>query len=184
MKRNHDTILDELLVLRCRRGDERALGELIERRQDRLFYFLRRLVASEQDAWDVLQQTWIKVFKNIKTLKEPDRLPVWLYAIARRTAESHWRGRYRREAHAEEHENLTEVAAAEVADTFDDAEQVHQGLSRISPAHREILTLHFLEDFSLDDLSEILGIPAGTAKSRLFYAKRALRAVLEGDETP
>ena len=48
----------------------------------------------------------------------------------------------------------------------------------------EILSLHFLEEFSVDDLSEILGIPPGTAKSRLFYAKRALRAVLEGDETP
>jgi RNA polymerase sigma factor (sigma-70 family) len=182
--RNHETILDELLVLRCRRGDERALGELIERWQDRLFYFLRRSLASEQDTWDVLQQTWLKVHKSIRSLQHPDRLPVWLYAIARRTALSHWRSHYRRDALAEEHENLSEVAAAEVTLAFDDAEQVHQGLSRISPAHREILTLHFLEDFTLDDLSEILGIPAGTAKSRLFYAKRALRAVLEGDFSP
>jgi RNA polymerase sigma factor (sigma-70 family) len=182
--RSRESILQELLVLRCQRGDERAVGELIHQWQDRLFYFLRRLVASEQDTWDVLQQTWLKVHRNIKTLNSPDRLPVWLYAIARRTALSHWRGRYRREAFAEEHKDLTDVPAADVAEAFDDAEQVHQGLSRISPAHREILSLHFLEEFSVDDLSEILGIPPGTAKSRLFYAKRALRAVLEGDETP
>ncbi len=182
MPRDKQTILQELLVLRCKRGDSRAFDELFRLWEERLFYYIRRLVANEADAWDVLQQTWIKVFKGIKTLDAPDRLPIWLYQVARYTALSHWRGHYRHQSRLEEIRDLTEIAAAHDVDRFDDVEQVHLGLSRISLAHREVLTLHFLEDFSLDQMAEILEIPPGTAKSRLFYAKRALRAVLEPKE--
>jgi RNA polymerase sigma-70 factor, ECF subfamily len=182
LPRDKQTILQELLVLRCIRGDSRAFDELFRQWEERLFYYIRRLVANEADAWDVLQQTWIKVFKGIKTLNTPERLPIWLYQIARCTALSHWRGHYRQQSRLEENSNLTEIAATDDIDRFDGAEQVHLGLSRISLAHREVLTLHFLENFSLEEMAEILGIPPGTAKSRLFYAKRALRAVLEPKE--
>ena len=77
---------------------------------------------------------------------------------------------------------MSAVAADEPTDPFEDCEQVHHGLSRISMAHREVLTLHFLEDFRLDQMAEILGIPEGTVKSRLFHARRALRAVLQQEE--
>jgi RNA polymerase sigma factor (sigma-70 family) len=182
VSRTKDAILQELLVLRCRRGERPAFDELIRLWERRLFYYVRRLVATEEDAWDVLQQTWMKVFKGIRTLNAPERLPIWLYQIARCTALSHWRGHYRQQARMEEHDDLSEIAAVDASDHFDDCEQVHLGLSRISLAHREVLTLHFLEDFSLEQMAEVLGIPPGTAKSRLFYAKRALRAVLERKE--
>jgi RNA polymerase sigma-70 factor (ECF subfamily) len=74
------------------------------------------------------------------------------------------------------------VAADGQPDSFDDAEQVHLGLSRLSPAHREVLMLYFLEDFSLDEMGQVLGIPSGTVKSRLFYGRQALRAALESKE--
>ncbi len=57
-------ILQELLLLRCQRGESEALDQLIRQREMRLFYYIRRLVASEQDAWDVLQQTWTRVLKG------------------------------------------------------------------------------------------------------------------------
>jgi RNA polymerase sigma factor (sigma-70 family) len=182
LPREKQAILQELLVLRCQRGDGRAFDELIRAWEGRLFYYVRRLVANEEDAWDVLQQTWMQVYKGIHTLKALDRLAIWLYQIARYKALSHWRGHYRQDARIEEHGDPTQLAASEEVDRFDDAEQVHLGLSRISPAHREVLTLHFLEAFSLDQMAEILDIPQGTAKSRLFHAKRALRAVLERKE--
>lgn len=77
---------------------------------------------------------------------------------------------------------MTELAGPEEDCRFENAEQVHFALNRISLAHREVLTLHFLEDLSLDQMTEILDIPLGTVKSRLSYAKRALRAVLEREE--
>jgi RNA polymerase sigma-70 factor (ECF subfamily) len=65
---------------------------------------------------------------------------------------------------------------------FDNADQVHHGLAQLSLPFREVLTLFFLEDFSIDAIAEIVGVPPGTVKSRLYYAKQALRAVLGKEE--
>lgn len=182
MARDKQAILLEILVLRCKRGEKPAFDELIRQWEGRLLYYVRRLVGTEEDAWDVLQQTWIKVLRGIKTLDDPQRLPAWLYQIARRTAASHWRKHYREEGRMDDHADLAELADAEEGWQFEDAEQVHRALSRISLAHREALTLYFLEDLSLEQMAEVLAIPVGTVKSRLCYAKRALRAVLERKE--
>ena len=182
MARDKQAILLELLVLRCKRGEKQAFDLLIRQWEGRLLYYVRRLVATEEDAWDVLQQTWIKAFRGIKTLDDPQRLPTWLYQIARRTAASHWRGHYREQARLEDDADMAELAEAEEGWHFEDAEQVHRALSRVSLAHREVLTLRFMDDLSLEQMAEVLAVPLGTVKSRLCYAKRALRAILEHEE--
>ncbi len=179
MPRDKQAVLLELLVLRCKRGERQAFDELARQWEQRLLYYVRRLVATEEDAWDVLQQAWMRVLKGIRSLDDPQRLPAWLYQIARCTAVSHWRGHYREQARMEENSELTELAETEESVPLEDAEQVHHALSRISLAHREVLTLYFLEDLSLEEMAEVLAIPVGTVKSRLCYAKRALRAMLE-----
>lgn len=148
MATDRQAILLELLVLRCRRGEKRAFDELIRQWEGRLLFYVRRLVATEEDAWDVLQHTWIKVFRGIKALDDPQCLPTWLYQIARRTAASHWRDQYREWARTDDNADLAELAAAEEGWYFEDAEQVHRALGRISLVHREVLTLHFLEESS------------------------------------
>ena len=65
---------------------------------------------------------------------------------------------------------------------FDDAEQVHYGLGRISLPHRDVLTLFFLQELSVEEIAQVLEVAAGTVKSRLYYAKKALKAVLEEEE--
>lgn len=179
MLRDKQAVLQELLVVRCGRGDRQAFDELIQQWQERLFYFVRRLVATEEDAWDVLQQTWLRVFRGIRTLREPDRLPVWLYQVARCAALSHLRARYRDRSRVEDDRELTAVAAADESIAFDNWEQVHTCLGQLSLAHREVLTLHFLEDFAIEQMAEVLDLPPGTIKSRLHYARRALRAAIE-----
>jgi RNA polymerase sigma-70 factor (ECF subfamily) len=189
MIQDKQTIADELLYLRCRRGDMQAWDALIQRWQPALLYYLRRLVASEEDAWDVLQQVWVRALRGIGSLGDARRLPAWLYKVARCTALSHWRGYYRSQArldgYAAAADHRDETAVSGDFDRFDDAEQVHRGLEKISPAHRDVLTLFFLQDLSLEEMAEVLEVPLGTAKSRLHYAKQALRAVLESqEETP
>jgi RNA polymerase sigma-70 factor (ECF subfamily) len=178
-----EKILGELLVLRCRRGDTAAWRELIRHWEPRLFYYVRRLVGGERDAWDVLQQTWLAPYKALPSLREPRALRQWLYRIAHRRAISHLR-----HVGAAPDAGAADIdAAAEVPDSgFDDptfasdaAERVHAGLSELSLAHREGLTLHFLEDASVEEIASVLDVPAGTVKSRLFHAKRALREVIE-----
>lgn len=181
MLRDKQVILQELLVLRCKRGERQAFDELVRQWEGRLLYYVRRLVATEEDAWDVMQETWLRVYKGIRSLDSPNSLATWLYQVSRCTALSHWRGHYRAHARLEESGNLEEIAAEE-PERFEDAEQVHRALSCISLAHREVLTLFFLEDLSQEQMAEVLRIPLGTVKSRLSYAKRALRSVLQQKE--
>jgi RNA polymerase sigma factor (sigma-70 family) len=177
-----DAIYCELLVLRCQRGQKDALEELVSSWEKRLFYYIRRLIDDEQTAWQVLQETWLKVLPGIRKLREPRKLPAWLYSIARKTAISHLRAEYKRQALFETDEiaNSSEQENCELS--LDDAEQIHYGLGRISLPHREILTLFFLQDLSLQEIACVLSVPRGTVKSRLHYARRALRAVLEKEE--
>jgi RNA polymerase sigma-70 factor, ECF subfamily len=182
MLTDKQSILNELLILRCKRGDRQAFEELVRLWEDRMFYYIRRLVGTEEDACDVLQQTWLMTFKAIQSLDGPQSFATWLYRIARRAAMTHWRGQYRANSHREEIADLEAIASADEEMRLDDAEQVHFGLSCISLEHREALTLFFLDDLSLDQMAEVLGVPVGTVKSRLHYAKRSLCAVLRHQE--
>lgn len=172
----------ELLVLRCRQGRKDALEELVRTWERRLFYYIRRLVDNEQDAWQILQETWVKVLKGMSRLEDPRSLPAWLYGIARHTAFSHLRARYTEQVFLDRHGDLSEAQAGDEGLDFENAEQVHYGLGRLSIQHRDVLTLFFLQDLSLEQIADVMGVPVGTVKSRLYYAKRALKAALDGQE--
>ena len=183
MTRSAEEIYDELLVTRCRRQDAAAWNELVDRYHGRLLYYLRRLVDDEDRAGSLLQDVWLHVLRGIWTLQDGTRLAPWLYTIARRRAMTDFRGEYSRPEAA----CTAAVDAAEEQDDggqaqFDNAELVHFGLSRIGLAEREVLTLHFLEDLSLVEIGDVLGVPVGTVKSRLFKARRELRSVLEREQ--
>jgi len=180
LPRDKDAVARELLAMRCRRGDRAALEELIRTWERRLLYFIRRIVREEADAWDVLQKTWMRVLGGIGSLNDPKGLAPWLYKIARNTALSHVRGREPiHESLHDRAESCADNAVGEMIE-FENAEQVHQGLLSLSLPHREVLTLFFLDDLSVEEVAAVLGIPPGTVKSRLYYAKLALRKALDG----
>ena len=180
MTRSPDDIRNELLVVRCRRQDASAWDELVRLYQDRMFYFVRRFVRDDDQAAVVMQDVWMQVLRSLSFLKSTDRLTPWLYTIARRAVVN----RYRREA------SDVGAAAAELSEAnvdeeheafeqFESAELVHFGLSRLDVASREVLTLHFLEAFSVAEIAGILEIPGGTVKSRLHRARLELRQILD-----
>jgi RNA polymerase sigma-70 factor (ECF subfamily) len=172
VSRDREAVARELLAVRCRRGDRAALDELVHTYEARLLYFIRRLGADEADAWDVLQKTWVRVLAGIHRLDEPGSLVPWLYRVARNAARSHARDR------DPPHEPLLDVPGVEPP-RFDDAEAVHRGLLKLSRPHREVLTLFFLEDLSVEQAAAALDLPPGTVKSRLHYSKLALRNALQ-----
>jgi RNA polymerase sigma-70 factor (ECF subfamily) len=184
VRNDKEQIYHELLVLRCQRGDQAALEELVVNWERRLLYFLRRLGNDEQDAWDLLQQTWVKVLGGISRLREPHQLAPWLYRIARNTAFDHG---HRRSLHRD---CVEELAVGEETEedpglhSLDDAEQIHHGLLQLALPHREVLTLHFLESMPVEQIAHVLDVPPGTVKSRLYHAKRALREALMKEEKP
>lgn len=154
-----------------------AFDDLVRLWERPLFYYLRRLTPSEPDAWDLLQETWLKVVRAIKTLRDPTALPAFLYTTARRVAIGRLRGL---PVEADDGQSTVEGAAAHDCAfiAFDDAEQVHHALDRLPLPQREAVTLYFLEDLSLDEIAGVLGVPVGTVKSRLHYGKQAIRKIL------
>jgi len=178
MPRSPNDIRNELLVVRCRRNDPAAWDELVRTFNDRLFYFVRRLVNGEDQAMVVMQETWVQVLRCLKHLQSAERLTTWLYTIARRMVMNHYRRDF----------GEMDVGGDASADFIDDgndpiaelenAELIHFGLSQIGLIEREVLTLFFLEDFSIAETADVLGVPAGTVKSRLARARAELRQVL------
>lgn len=167
-----------VLVRCCQRGDRQAFEALFSQFQPRLRYYVRHLNGGGNRSEDVLQNVWLNVIRKIDSLKDPQAFVAWLYTIARREVYSQGRVRDPFVELTDEH---LELEAADDELTFDqeDAERIHQALAKLKAQHREILTLSFLEALSHAEIAQVLGINAGTVKSRVHYAKQALRKELE-----
>jgi RNA polymerase sigma-70 factor (ECF subfamily) len=174
---------DELLVVRCQLGEQGAIDELLRRWEPRLFYYIRRLVPQEADAWDALQRTWMAVVRDVRRLKEPRALRAWLYRVPRNHAVSYCRKELAIGSRLDDTADPDEIAELDWSPRADAAERVHQALASLSWPHREVMTLHFLEEMPLDEIAAVTSVPVGTVKSRLHYAKRVLKQFLESEET-
>lgn len=171
---------ERLAVLRAQAGDRRAFHELVDLYQHRLMYYVRRMVRAPHECQDVLQDIWLQVFRSLRRLQSLEAFRVWLYRIAHRRAATHVRQRGEDVQAIENLANEAEcVDSWNELDVLEDAEAVHWALGRLSDMHRETLTLRFLEDLTVSEIAEILGCSEGTAKSRLHYAKLAVRRLLE-----
>jgi RNA polymerase sigma-70 factor (ECF subfamily) len=173
---------DEWLALRCQRGEPEAFRELVGTLESPLMYLATKLLGSERDAPDIVQEVWLQAFAKIRKLKDPAALRPWLYQIARSLCASRQRSsaaRRQREESVAREEPPTGEDPGELQLRKEDAAAVHAALDELSVEHREVLTLGLLEDFSLEEMALIVQVPVGTIKSRLFHAKRRLRHTLE-----
>jgi len=179
-----DRIREEILVLKAQLGEEEAFVELVRRYQPRLLYYVRRLVQSADLAEDVTQNVWAIVFRKLPGLKVEKAFSVWLYRIARAQAvnvireESHY-AELPDDYDAAEDSGIEEGAEDEEVFSPLAAARIHRALERLAPEHREVLTLRFMENMSYEAISEVVGRRPGTVKSRIYYAKRALRKEME-----
>ena len=175
-----ERIEERLTVLLAQKGDREAFGRLVDRYDKRLLYFVRRLLGETDDALDLLQSVWLIVHRRLRKLKSPEAFRVWLYQIAHDQAVTELRRKTRRPISFEEPTELPSPDAANLDDTaFDNAELVHVALGDLSVDHRRVLTLRFLEEMSIEEIAEVVGCADGTVKSRLHYAKAALRRRIE-----
>ena len=186
LRTDRQILESELLVLRCQRGDRAAFDGLVGLWERPLFYYLRRLATDEADTWDLLQETWLRVFRAVGSIRDARTLPAFLYTTARNVAV----GRLRKRGVVLEplngasgdHGAGVEGSADFAFGAFDDAEQVHHALDQLPLPQREALTLYFLQDLSIDEIAGVLGVPPGTVKSRLHYGKQAVRRIITGGD--
>jgi RNA polymerase sigma-70 factor (ECF subfamily) len=167
-----------VLVVRCQAGDRAAFGELVAVHQQRLFYFLHKMLRDVHAAEDVLQEVWLAVFRDLPGLADPGAFVAWLYRIARHRVLHELRKRRQPLSPLEDLDGQAEETPDEVL-SAEDAEEVHAAIDELAPEHREVLLLRFIEEMSYQEMAGVLGCRLGTVRSRLHYAKAALRRALE-----
>jgi RNA polymerase sigma-70 factor (ECF subfamily) len=171
----------EWIALRCQAGEPDAFEDLIAVMERPLLYYATSLTGNADSALDVLQEVWIKALRGIHKLKDPGSLRSWLYTITHGVAVDRIRRNASRErAEQVELEDFEEAEEPSFAE--EDAAAIHQALSRIRLRHREVLVLHFLEDLSIAEIAGVVGCSEGTVKSRMHYAKRAMKEILIGGD--
>ena len=172
---------DEMLVARIAGGDRLAMQTLFARYRTPVYRWLLRLVGNETVAEDLLSDVFLDVWRQAGRFQARSAVSTWLLAIARFKALSARRSRKNAE--------LDEAIEATVADSADNPEVVLQKKSRdqfvrtalttLSPEHREIIDLVYYHDKSVDECAQILGVPSGTVKTRMFYARKKLAEMVQ-----
>jgi RNA polymerase sigma factor (sigma-70 family) len=171
--------VDRELVEAAQRGDHDAFEVLAAATIDRLYAIARLILRDAHDAEDAVQSALTDAWRHLHGLRDPDRFDAWLHRLLVNACADQRRHRRRFEAqirvlHVEETEADASAALA-------DHEQLERGFRRLKHEHRVVVVLHYYLGLPFDEIAAAVGIPVGTAKSRVFYATGLLRAALEAD---
>ena len=173
---------EQLPVAEARAGDPAAWDVLFQRYQLPLYVFVFELLQNEQASLDVVQETFIRAARHIGGLRDDGRFGSWLFGIAHQQCSRRWRRTVREQAALEELAHAPKDLPEDPGEILIRNEQEAEFarlLSRLPEPQRAALLLHYLEDFSLEEIAEAVDAPVGTVKSRLHHARRAMRSLLE-----
>ncbi|HZR18154.1 MAG TPA: sigma-70 family RNA polymerase sigma factor [Verrucomicrobiae bacterium] len=176
---------EQLPVAQARSGDPEAWDVLYRRYQLPLYVYVYELVRDEQASLDLVQETFINAARYLSTLREDQRFGSWLFGIAHQKVIQRWRKSTREQLSFGElpedalHEDPT---PDELLIQQEDESRFMALLNELPPPHRSVLLLHYLEGFSLEQIAEVTGTSIGTVKSRLHYARKSLRKLLNSFE--
>jgi RNA polymerase sigma-70 factor (ECF subfamily) len=186
-------VADLHLVESLREGSQRAYEELLIRFQQPVYALALRLLDDPSEACDVVQEVFLKVFRNVSSFRGQSTLKTWIYRItvneahnARRWFFRHRRAEVELDKNPEESRNWKEIIPDRGRSPFDvafDSERhimIEAALERINPIFREAVALRDISDLAYEEIAEILGVSLGTVKSRILRGREALREELVG----
>lgn len=178
--RHSDVLFDELLVIMARDGDKRAFERLYARWQSRLLRAALRYTGNAEAAGDLAQECWLGVWKGLSRLRDPANFRSFLFGILHRRGADHVRAIIRLR---ERTGDLPDGPEPSEPARQSDHSAIMDAFATLAPEQRLAAHLHFVEGLTLAEIADVQSIPAGTAKSRLFHARRKLKAALS-DATP
>lgn len=178
--RTRETRVIRAIVDRARQGDEEAFGALVRAVGDRSIFIAHRILRDASLAEDAVQQSLVTVWRELPTLRDLDRFEAWHHRILVRACYAEARRGRRFAANVV----LLETDGSASSDEYvgvHDRDQLDRGFKRLPPEQRAILVFHHGLGMTMPEVADHLGIPLGTAKSRLSYAIASIRAALEAD---
>jgi RNA polymerase sigma-70 factor, ECF subfamily len=172
--------VDRELVLRAMGGDHDAFTRIARTTIDGQYAVARLILHDGDRAQDAIQEAYVAAWRDLSSLRDPDRFEAWLRRLVVRAAY--------REAKRERRVRTVDISVIPLADARDDGprdvadrDALDRAFARLEPESRTVLVLHHYLGLSLPEVADAMGVPLGTAKSRLHRATEAMRAALEAD---
>jgi RNA polymerase sigma-70 factor, ECF subfamily len=175
--------MDIDLVTRAQRGDKEAYAILAGGYADRFLAVARRILRDLDLAEDATQQALLGIWRDLPQLRDPARFEAWSYRLLVRACYAEGR-KERRWAPNLHLLPADEPTATGGLDSVVDRDQLERGFRRLSLDHRTVVVLRYYLDLPIERVAEIIGVPIGTANSRIHHAMRGLRAALDADARP
>jgi RNA polymerase sigma-70 factor, ECF subfamily len=163
-------------------GDHEAFEVLATSAGDRLYAIARLILRQSDLAEDAVQEALVRAWQQLPSLRDPDRFDAWLHRLLVNACAD--QGRQLRRWTQQVRPIALTPSVSDDTGSVADREQLERGFGRLKPEHRAVVVLHYYSGFSAVEIAHMLGIPEGTARSRLHYATEALRAALEADARP
>lgn len=174
-------LVDEYLVLSARAGDRAAFEALARRWRTRLAAHAWRLIGSADVAAEASQSAWVEISKGLGGLQDEAAFPAWAYRIVSRQCARRIAGLQRDRALGRDLAAQPEAPPDEGGGPGAEIDRLRAAIRALPAAQRAAVALYHFEEMSVAETAVALDVPAGTVKTRLMHARRALRAVLEGD---
>lgn len=183
-------VLENRLARLALKGDQRAFAELVELYQDKLFHMAYRMLNNRQEAEDVVQDTFLRVYKNLERFDETHKFSTWIYRIATNLCIDRLRKRkptYSLDAESQDYEGLdgysmipSDNRTPELELILSDTQRIiHQAMESLPPKYKSVMMLRYIQDLSLQEIGDILGVPVTTIKTRVHRGREFLRKKLE-----
>lgn len=168
------------LVERARGGDHDAFAALVDGALARLDAAARLILRDPELARDAVQEAFIRAWRDLPGLRDPDRFDAWLHRITVHACLDHARRRRRRVVEVEL-DPIDRPTASDLSGDVADRDLVDRALRGLKPGHRAVVILHYYLGMPLSDVAAAVGIPLGTAQSRLHYSLAAMRVTVGGE---
>ncbi|WEK53765.1 MAG: RNA polymerase sigma factor SigW [Candidatus Cohnella colombiensis] len=182
--------LETRLARLARKGDQRAFAELVDIYTDKLFHLGYRMTGNRQEAEDVVQETFLRVYKNLDRYDENQKLSTWIYRIATNLCIDRLRKRraiYSLDAESSDYDGLDGYSMLPSDNRTPESELilsetqriVQEGIATLPAKYKSVMILRYLQDMSLQEISDVMDIPVTTVKTRVHRGREFIRKRLE-----
>ncbi|CAM4015962.1 RNA polymerase sigma factor SigW [Cohnella lubricantis] len=182
--------IETRLARLARKGDQRAFAEIVDLYKDKLYHLAYRMMNNRQEAEDIVQECFLRVYKHLDRYDENQKFSTWIYRIATNLCIDRLRKRkptYSLDAESSEHEGLDGYAMMPSDDRTPESEMllsetqriIREAIETLPPKYKSVIVLRYLQDMSLQEISEVMGMPVTTVKTRVHRGREYMRKKLE-----